>query len=149
MTQTATTLRLHGTVVRYMDKGFLLLGDPGCGKSELALMLIERGAQLVADDQVIVTRDGNHVSASCPEVIRGLLHIRGVGILQMPYAEKTVLDCVIQSTHEEDILPAEENRHTLLGLDLPCYGLCFKHPAAVAKITVLTGGGPVRLVSVN
>lgn len=143
------TINLHGTLVQYHDTGILLLGDAGCGKSELALMLIERGAQLVADDQIIITRINNTIHASCPEAIRGLLHIRGLGILQMPHLDSTIVHCVVQSTHEEEILPASENRHTLLGVDLPCYGLCFKHPAAIAKITVLTGHGTARLVSVN
>ena len=43
---------IHGTCVTLKGKAVLLRGEPGIGKSSLALDLIDRGAPLVADDQV-------------------------------------------------------------------------------------------------
>ena len=46
-------LNIHASLVALDNKGILLLGKSGCGKSDLALRLImEKGAKLVADDRV-------------------------------------------------------------------------------------------------
>ena len=42
--------RIQGTMMELMGVGVLLRGDPGIGKSETALALIERGYSLVSDD---------------------------------------------------------------------------------------------------
>ena len=59
----------------------LLLGPAGAGKSDLLLRLIDRGFSLVADDQVLI--DG--LMASPPAVLAGLLEVRGLGLLRLPY----------------------------------------------------------------
>lgn len=40
------------------------------------------GARLVADDRTILTAQGDHLIASCPPNLRGLIEARGVGILK-------------------------------------------------------------------
>ena len=47
-------LLVHGTCVDLDGRGILLRGPSGSGKSDLALRLIDSGARLVADDQVVV-----------------------------------------------------------------------------------------------
>ena len=46
---------VHGTALALNDRGILLLGQPGSGKSDLALRLIDSGAKLIADDAVLLT----------------------------------------------------------------------------------------------
>ncbi|MBT7294587.1 MAG: serine/threonine protein kinase, partial [Rhodospirillaceae bacterium] len=43
----------HATCIALAGKGVLLRGFSGAGKSDLALRLIDGGAKLVADDQVL------------------------------------------------------------------------------------------------
>jgi HPr Serine kinase C-terminal domain len=74
-------LMVHGTVVAIDGGGVLLRGPSGRGKSDLALRLIDAGARLVADDQVLLQRSGMQVLARAPAVLAGLLEIRGVGIV--------------------------------------------------------------------
>ena len=59
----------------------LLVGPPGSGKSDLVLRLLARGFELVADDQVDII-DG---IASCPADLAGLLEVRGLGVVRLPY----------------------------------------------------------------
>ncbi|MBM3488544.1 MAG: hypothetical protein FJX67_18250, partial [Alphaproteobacteria bacterium] len=47
-------LRLHATCIAVDGIGVLVRGASGAGKSDLALRLIDAGARLVADDQVLV-----------------------------------------------------------------------------------------------
>ncbi len=74
-------------------EGVLILGEPGTGKSDLALRLIDepgfgtsespmRGT-LISDDQVIITREEDRLVASAPSTIRGKLEVRGLGIVSL------------------------------------------------------------------
>jgi len=77
------SLCLHSTCVAVGSHGVLLMGESGAGKSDLALRLIDRGAKLVADDQVELTRKGNKVVANAPKRISGLLEVREVGLFKV------------------------------------------------------------------
>jgi len=71
---------LHGTCVALGDRGVLILGPAGAGKSTLAVQLIGLGAQLVADDRVIVDAEGR---AWAPAATAGLIEIRGLGLMRL------------------------------------------------------------------
>ncbi len=75
---------VQASAVAIDGQALLIEGDPGSGKSSLALVLIERGAQLIGDDGVTLTRDGEQIIASPPPNITGKLEIRGVGIVDLP-----------------------------------------------------------------
>ncbi len=71
-------------------RAVLIEGQPGSGKTSLALALIDRGAVLVGDDGVTLeVRDGV-LWASPPPNIAGKLEIRNVGIVDLPVAEGPV-----------------------------------------------------------
>ena len=76
-------LQLHGVLVRVFGTGVLLIGESGIGKSESALDLITRGHQLVADDVVDVRKTGPELIGRAPEMIYGLLEIRGLGVFDV------------------------------------------------------------------
>lgn len=78
---TQTQIRLHGSCAAHSCKGVLLLGRPGSGKSDLLLRLVDRGFDLVADDQVLI--QAGH--ASPPASLAGLIELRGLGLLRMTY----------------------------------------------------------------
>lgn len=89
----ATALRLaHAGAIFGVPKDFgvLLLGRSGAGKSDLALRLLARGAQLIADDRTDLCVTRGKLFASVPKPIAGLLEVRGVGIIQLPHAGKPV-----------------------------------------------------------
>lgn len=78
--------RLHATAVAIDGWAVLIVGRSGAGKSDLALRLIDRGAVLVADDQVELTAAAGRLVASAPETIAGRIEVRGIGIVDMPFA---------------------------------------------------------------
>ena len=67
------------------DAGVLLLGDSGTGKSDLALRLIARGAVLVADDRCEIFVKGNALRSRAVQNLAGLIEVRGVGIVRLPF----------------------------------------------------------------
>lgn len=70
------------------DAAVLLLGESGSGKSDMALRLIALGAELVADDRVDLFVSRGKLMARAPRRIRGLIEIRGLGIMEIPYTEQ-------------------------------------------------------------
>ena len=82
---------MHATCVAILDMGILIQGPPGSGKSDMALRLMDQPgcghggkalpAQLVADDQVMISLKGNSLHARAPLSLRGKLEIRGLGIV--------------------------------------------------------------------
>ena len=67
---------LHATCVAINDQGVLLVGPSGVGKSDLALRLIDGGAELVSDDQTKVCLEKGKLLASPPDKLAGMLEIR-------------------------------------------------------------------------
>ena len=79
------TARAHGALVDVQGIGVLLLGPSGIGKSECALELVRRGHRLVADDVVVLERDGDgRLYGEAPELIRHHMELRGIGIVYLP-----------------------------------------------------------------
>ncbi len=105
-------IRVHGTCVARDGAGVLLLGPAGAGKSDLALRLMARGFDLVADDQVLI-EDG---TARPPAPLAGLLEVRGLGILSVPHATTARLVLAVELGASERL--PEMRRHQELGLPL-------------------------------
>lgn len=74
---------IHGVLMSVYGKGVLITGHSGMGKSETALELIRHGHVLVADDRVDVSRVHNEIMGTAPELLRGFLEIRGIGIIDI------------------------------------------------------------------
>lgn len=75
---------MHGVLVDVYGEGVLITGASGIGKSETALELIKRGHRLIADDAVEIKRIADRrLIGSCPELIRYLIELRGIGIINV------------------------------------------------------------------
>jgi HPr kinase/phosphorylase len=75
---------LHGVFMEVFTIGVQITGDPGCGKSELALELLNRGHRLIADDAPEFTQVSPEIiDGTCPEVLQDCLEVRGLGVLNV------------------------------------------------------------------
>ena len=86
----------QATAVAIKGRGLLIEGPPGCGKSSLALALIDRGAVLIGDDGVAIEADAGHLIVSPPPATAGLIEVRNVGILKFPATAKVGAALVIR-----------------------------------------------------
>lgn len=109
----------HGCLVAIDGRGVLILGAARSGKSALALCLIRlarregRQAALVADDQVLLRREGDRLVGVSPAPIAGLLEISGVGIVAQATAPEAEISLVAALSTEPPRLP-----------DLPTADVC-------------------------
>ena len=93
---------IHATLVNFQGKGILLIGKSGSGKSDLALRFIEKGAKLVADDQVILCKKDHTLYGLAPNNIAGKLEVRGIGICEFDYLEESKIDLCVELTNSRD-----------------------------------------------
>lgn len=113
----------------------MLRGASGSGKSSLALRLIDRGACLVADDQVLLSRDKGGVVASAPPTLRGLLEVRGLGIVKTSVRSQVTLALIVDLTRHDTAERLPAPGHCVLeGIDLPCLSIDARHPDADAVL---------------
>ena len=96
---------IHASCVALGGKGVLLLGPSGAGKSDLALRLIDQGAKLVADDRTILFTLKGALHARAPASIKGLIEIRGIGIVQLPVRTRVRIALVVRLGREGARLP--------------------------------------------
>ena len=79
----AKSVCVHGELLLIYGTGVLICGESGMGKSEIALELIRRGHQLVADDRVDCSRIHNRIVGCSPQLLEGMLELRGVGVINI------------------------------------------------------------------
>ena len=99
--------------------GILLLGRSGAGKSDLALRLMAAGARLVADDRTELYVARGALYARPPARIAGLLEVRGVGILEVPYARQVKVTLVAELGKAGQRLPEHRYFQAPAALRLP------------------------------
>jgi HPr kinase/phosphorylase len=142
---TAPQERIQGTCMELMGIGVLLRGDPGIGKSETALSLVERGYSLVSDD-VTEVRCSSRGKLVCwaNEVTRYHMEIRGIGIIHVPslfgvaaIRRQTELDLVIElkaPTGNEDRTGVQPASVEIMGVQVPCITLPVRSGRDMANI---------------
>jgi HPr kinase/phosphorylase len=126
---------LHATCVALGDRGVLITGPSGSGKSDLALRLIDGGAKLVADDlTTLQTADGG-LLALAPPRLAGKIEVRGIGILSVASAPKVrlALEVALLPSAEIERLP-EPQTAQYLGVALPRVTLDPFTASAAAKV---------------
>ena len=119
---------VHAGAVLVGERGVLIRGAAGSGKSSLALALIAAdpaATRLVADDRAVLEAAGGRLLASVPEALAGLIEIRGQGIFRVPHVSPVVVRLVV---------------------DLLAPASCPRLPAAEEETTEIAGVGLARLM---
>jgi len=115
-------LLANASCVAIGGRGLLIMGEPGCGKSSLALALIDRGAVLVGDDGMALSLEGERVIASPPPNITGLIEVRNVGLITLPTISAP-LALAVRLTRDTQRHPEKPETFTVLGTQLPLIAL--------------------------
>ncbi|MGE0022560.1 MAG: HPr kinase/phosphorylase [Hyphomicrobium sp.] len=135
---------VHGTAVSLGAKAVLIRGPSGSGKSDLALRCIAAAplpqgslrAELVADDQVRLVRQGGFVVVSAPAAIAGRMEVRGLGILAVPYRLAARLALIADIVPAADVprFPLEDRHATFAGVEVPILHLAAFESSAPVKL---------------
>ena len=136
------SITVHASAVALRDRGLLITGEPGTGKSTLASELLACGAGLVADDWVVLER-GRAVGLvmSAPGPIAGLLELRGIGLVRLPHTDQAPLTCIVDLDREPGARLPQPRERRLLGIDCPVISGRRRPALAAALMAVLQAGG--------
>lgn len=123
---------LHATLVDINGVGVLIRGKSGVGKSEVALELVKKGHQLVADDRVdVYQREQGMLIGEAPDLLREYLEIRGIGIVNVvklfgasAYREDKYISMIAElvpwDAHDDyDRLGLESQNETIFETEVP------------------------------
>jgi serine kinase of HPr protein (carbohydrate metabolism regulator) len=124
---------IHATCVAIGGRGVLIRGRSGSGKSDLALRLIDRGAELVSDDYTELRLEGGRLIASAPAAIAGRMEIRGVGLVEFTAAAQAPVCLLVDLDAVPERLPEPVN-HSLAGQDVPTLIFAALEPSAPLKL---------------
>ena len=144
MTDLLSRPQVHGSAVAFPWQGdwvaLLILGRSGAGKSELALQLMGLGAMLVSDDQTVLTRHHDHIAVSPPVALRGLIELRGMGILHAPYQTSARLAALVDLDDVETLRLPEADFAQVQGVPIARLRKCVSEAFAVGlKYYILSG----------
>ncbi len=132
-------LTIHASCVSIEGVALLLRGPSGAGKSDLALRLLDAGAELIADDQTCLRHDHGLLIASAPDRLRSLLEVRGLGPVRVPAAAPAPVALILDLVALQDVPRLPEPRYEdILDVTLPCLALhAFETSAAIKAVWAL------------
>ena len=128
---------IHANTVCVKDKGIIIIGPSGSGKSDLTLRLILKyNAVLVADDRTIVEYVNGVLKAKCPQNIKGLLEVRSVGICKFKAKASAKVSLVIKLVSPPSKIERMPETKTMeiLGVKIPTIELCAFETSAAEKV---------------
>lgn len=130
---------LHGVFMEVFTIGVHIMGESGCGKSELALELLTRGHRLIADDAPEFTQiSPDIIDGTCPPALQDCLEVRGLGVLNVRqmFGDAAIklnkfLRLIVrleipgkpQQPASRDRLRGDTSLQRVLDLDIPCITL--------------------------
>jgi HPr kinase/phosphorylase len=143
-----TTATVHASAVLVGARAVLIRGPSGAGKSRLALELMEAArngamlfAKLVGDDRVHLEVAGGQLLVRPAEALKGLIELRGVGILRRDYEACAVVGLVVDlAAGEAERLP-EPGEVAIAGIKIPRLAVAPGMTALPAVLAVVTSCG--------
>jgi serine kinase of HPr protein (carbohydrate metabolism regulator) len=127
-------------------KGALITGSSGVGKSDLMLRALDCGFRLVADDRTLAWTSGGRLFGRAPDTLKGLLELRGVGVVDEPALPMAEICCEVRcesSSVEVERLP-DAAFEEIGGVKLPvirAHALDASTPAKLGRALIRLGHG--------
>lgn len=128
---------VQATAIAVDGRGVLLLGPPGCGKSDLALRMIGRGAALVGDDGVDLFVEDHRLVVAPVAGSTARLHVVGIGLVAVAAAGAVPAALAVRldpTTQSPDRLAALGTFGPVDGLYLPQIALPALHASTPDKL---------------
>ncbi|MDX8540022.1 HPr kinase/phosphorylase [Mesorhizobium abyssinicae] len=139
---------IHGTAILIGERGVLITGASGAGKTTLALTLIDhcraRGlfSRLVGDDRLLAMAYGGRLVCRVPASIAGLAEVPGFIPRPLPFEPGAVIDLNVRLVPQAEMARfQEEIREPVAGCPVPRVDLAERNaatalPAVMARLSI-------------
>jgi hypothetical protein len=140
---TTAPVNIHATAIVVGKTGLLFMGPSGWGKSMLAFTCLTEArrigidAALVADDQVSISVRDSIAIAACLPSIRGMIELRGTGIVRIPFIQEAPMHYAVLPGHvtgEDRVPPEGETTVVSASVTLPVIRLLANVPLPLAVL---------------
>jgi len=127
----------QATCVAIAGRGVLIEGAPGSGKSSLALALLDRGAQLVGDDSVLLMPDGAGRLVAMPHPnTGGLLEVRNLGLVPFPACDAAPVCLLLTLDRDAPRFVEQAGLATRGGVTIPAIALWPDSPVLALRAEI-------------
>jgi serine kinase of HPr protein (carbohydrate metabolism regulator) len=139
---------IHGTAILIGERGILITGSSGAGKTTLALALIDhcrqRGlfSRLIGDDRLLAAGHAGRLICRVPATIRGLVEVPGFGPRSLAFEPSGVIDLHIRLVqHDQMVRFQEDSSEPIAGCPVPRIDLAERNiaaalPAVMARLLI-------------
>lgn len=117
--QSAEHCTYPASCVRIGGAALLITGESGIGKSELALALMDRGAQLISDDHVALRLVSGRIIAAPAQNIAGQIEVRNLGLMPVTPGPECPVALVIELSRTAPRWIERSETRPILGLAIP------------------------------
>ncbi|CAN7226054.1 HPr kinase/phosphorylase [Phyllobacterium sp. LjRoot231] len=121
---------VHATAVLVGDRGILISGPSGSGKSSIASELMQRAAgrgafaALISDDQCLLQATSGRLICATPSSLQGGLEVWGSGLHAVDHEPSGVIHLVVELTKPEHAIRFADDAMILLeGVAIPLLAL--------------------------
>lgn len=135
-----STETVQAACVAVDGRGVLIESRFDEARTDLALMLIDRGATLVAGDCAICHREKGALLASPVAGKGGRIEVRGIGIVQSEFAERMPVALLVVILDSPPRFPEDARKRRIAGIDVPVIALGPADPAAAIKVALALKG---------
>ncbi|MBV1917217.1 MAG: HPr kinase/phosphatase C-terminal domain-containing protein [Sphingomonadaceae bacterium] len=127
------TQAYQASAIAIDGRAVMIEGPPGIGKSSLALSLIDRGAQLIGDDGLLMGSRNDGLFIQPHPNTRGLIEVRNLGLVTLPVCDETRVCLVIHLDRDAPRFIDEPGHAEFLGIAIPRITLYPKGPNLAIK----------------
>jgi HPr kinase/phosphorylase len=102
--------------------------------------MIDDGAGLIADDQVVIKSVGQKLFLSPPDSLPGLIEVRGIGVIKIAYVRDIRLCLIIELDPSNEIqrIPTIEEE-LIKNIPVPVISMDAFENSVLAKIKIILG----------